>query len=64
VIFLGENSLVGDGLRAFLEKKDIDEDDYKHFTFVYDDKNIFLDDERKLKDVFFGVHAQINVLGK
>ena len=64
VIFLGENSLVGDGLRAFLEKKDIDEDDYKHFTFVYDDKNLFLDDERKLKDIFFGVHAQINVLGK
>jgi hypothetical protein len=64
VVILGENSSVGDGLKAFLEKKNIDEDDYEYFTFVYDDKNIFLDDKRKLKDVFFGVHAQINVLGK
>jgi hypothetical protein len=64
VIFLGENSFVGDGLRAFLEKKNIDEEDYDNYTFIYDDKNLFLDDERKLKDVFFGVHAQINVIGE
>jgi len=64
VVFLGENSFVGDGLRAFLEKKKISEDDYKYFTFVYDDKNIYLDDKRKLKDVFLGLNAQINVFGK
>ena len=63
VIYLGENSFVRDGLRTFLKKKNIDEEDYDYFTFMYDDKNLFLDDKRKLKDVFFGVHAQINVLG-
>ena len=64
IIFLGENSFVGEGLKAFLKKKNIDEEHYDNFTFIYNDKNLFLDDERKLKDVFLGLHAQINVIGE
>ena len=63
VIFLGENSQVGNGLRAFLEKENINKNEYKGFTFVYDGINISLTDQRRPKEVFKGLNPQIKVYG-
>jgi hypothetical protein len=61
VILLGENSPVGDGLRAFLEKENINKNEYKGFTFVYDGINISLTDQRRPNEVFKGLNPQIKV---
>ena len=63
VILLGENSPVGDGLRAFLAKENINRNEYKGFTFVYDGTNITLTDQRRPNEVFKGLNPQIKVYG-
>jgi hypothetical protein len=63
VIHLGVNSSVGDGLRAFLEKENINMNEYKKFTFIYDGTNISLTDKRRPNDVFKGLNPQIKVFG-
>jgi hypothetical protein len=63
VILLGENSPVGNGLRAFLEKENINKNEYKGFTFVYDGVNISLTDQRRPNEVFKGLNPQIKVFG-
>ena len=63
VILLGENSPVGNGLRAFLEKENINKNEYKGFTFVYDGANISLTDQRRPNEVFKGLNPQIKVFG-
>ena len=63
VILLGENSPVGDGLRAFLEKENLNKNEYKDFTFVYDGANISLTDQRRPNEVFKGLNPQIKVFG-
>ena len=63
VILLGENSPVGNGLRAFLEKENINKNEYKGFTFVYDGANISLNDQRRPNEVFKGLNPQIKVFG-
>jgi len=63
VILLGENSPVGDGLRAFLAKENINRNEYKGFTFVYDGANISLTDQRRPNEVFKGLNPQIKVYG-
>ena len=63
VILLGENSPVGDGLRAFLAKENINDNEYKGFTFVYDGSNISLTDQRRPNEVFKGLNPQIKVYG-
>lgn len=63
VILLGENSPVGDGLKAFLEKENLNKNEYKDFTFVYDGANISLTDQRRPNEVFKGLNPQIKVFG-
>ena len=63
VILLGVNSPVGDGLRAFLEKENINLNEYKKFTFIYDGTNISLTDQRRPNEVFKDLNPQIKVFG-
>ena len=62
IVFLGESSSIKEGLKSFITKKNITDDNAKNLTFLYNNKKLLLNDERQLKEVFVTGFAHITVL--
>ena len=62
IVFLGESSSIKDGLKAFIQKRDIAENIAKKLSFFCNGRKLLLTDERQLKEVFGPSLARIIVM--